>query len=63
MMLIFIMDIASITGIFQLGKTDQEGDISIPAGEAETWEKIYYRKIKDDELMVGRLGVAPEALQ
>lgn len=40
-----------------------DGDMFMAGGEAETWEKIYYQKIKDDELMVGRLGVAPEALQ
>lgn len=40
-----------------------ERDKSISSGEAEKWEKIYYRKIKDEELIVGRLVVAPKALQ
>lgn len=31
--------------------------------EAEKWEKVYYRKIKKEELIVGRLVVAPKALQ
>ncbi len=40
-----------------------DSDMPISSGEAEKLEKIYYRKIKGEELIVSRLIEAPKALQ
>lgn len=42
---------------------DNDNGKFISSGEAEKWEKIYYHKNKGEELIVGRLIVAPKALQ
>ena len=64
-----IIRLATFHDLEQIQTKDQavyvmyDDDIVIPAGAAGTWEKIYDRKMKEKELMVGRLVVAVKAVQ